>query len=270
MTHSIDAPFPPPPPTTNSDAAMVGGGSPSTTDVAKDEAQQVGQTARQAGGQVASTAADQAREVAQETQRQARDLLDQGRTQLREQASSQQQKAAQGLSSLADELRGMLDGTATGSSGPAHDLLHQATGKVEELAHWLQRREPADLLTEVRGFARRKPGTFLLGAALLGVAAGRLTRGVTEAHSDSGPSGGQQRPGTGYAANYVDPAPTYSGYTTETTVYSEPGYTETVSTGAPASPLPPPPYGTVPPPGSVVPPTAPAGWDDPTRGPGGV
>ncbi|WP_448624877.1 hypothetical protein [Geodermatophilus sp. URMC 64] len=278
MTHSIDAPFPPPPATTTtgtttstSGATSVGGTS-STTEVAKDEAKNLGQTAQQAGSQVASTAADQAKEVAQETQRQARDLLDQGRSQLKEQTISQQQKAAQGLSSLAQEMRGLADGTSSGAPGPARDLLQQAAGFVESFSHKLQNREPADLLDEVRSFARRKPGTFLLGAALLGVAAGRLTSGVKAAHSDSGSSGGQYR-ATGYTTNYVDPAPTYSGYT-DTTVYAEPAYTETVTTGTTGTtggaPLPPPPYGTVPPAGSAVPPTTPAGWDDPNRGPGGV
>src|SRR3712207_3797761 len=119
MTHSIDAPFPPPPSTgTGATSASSGTtattttttsstGSPSTSDVAKDEARNVGQTAAQAGSQVASTAADQAKEVAYETQRQAQDLLHQGRQQLRQQTVAQQQKAATGLSSLAQELRGL-------------------------------------------------------------------------------------------------------------------------------------------------------------------
>jgi len=91
---------------------------------------------------------------------------------------------------------------------------------------------------------------------------------------------------TGYRqTNYVDPAPTYTGYADsgyaatpgygETTGYGETaGYGETTpggvaGTGA-GAPLPPPPYGTTPPPGSVVPPTTPAGWDDPNRTTGGV
>jgi len=104
-------------------------------------------------------------------------------------------------------------------------------------------------------------------ARRVGVAAGRLTRGIQAAHSDSGSSGRQGVTG-GYTSNYVDPAPTYSGYAD--TGYAGGTY-ESVSTGTTGgAPLPPPPYGTVPPPGSVVPPTTPAGWDDPTRGPGGV
>jgi hypothetical protein len=265
MTHSIDAPFPPP--------ATVGTGatatttpattSPSTADVAKDEAKNVQQTAVQAGSQVASTATDQAKEVVQETQRQAKDLLDQGRTQVKEQVVSQQQKAGQSLSSLAQELRALADGSSEGAPGPARDLLQQASGMVENFASKLQNREPGDLLDEVRSFARRKPGMFLLGAAAAGVLAGRLTSGVKAAHSDSGPSSDGM---TGYRApsNYVDPTPSYadipSTYTGTSASYSTAG----------SAPLPPPPYGTVPPEGSVVPPSAPAGWDDPARRPGGV
>lgn len=270
MTHSIDAPLPPPATTgtgaTTGTTTTTGTTSPSTTDVAKGQARDVGQTAAEAGSQVAATATDQAKHVAQETQRQAKDLLDQSRTQLRQQAVTQQQKAAEGLTGLAQQLRGMADGTAQGAPGPAADLLQQASGFIEQFADKLQTREPAELLDEVRSFARRKPGVFLLGAAAAGILAGRLTSGVKAAHSDSGPSanGAIGRTGTGY--NYVDPAPTYSDYagTPATTSFG------TAGTATGGAPLPPPPYGTVPPAGAAVPPTTPAGWDDPARRPGGV
>jgi hypothetical protein len=225
-------------------------------------------TAAQAGGQVATTAADQAKEVAHETQRQAKDLLDQGRTQLKDQTVAQQQKAAQGLSALAQEMRSLADGTSSGAPGPARDLLEQASGMVESFADRLQNREPAQLLDDVRSFARRKPGMFLLGAAAAGVLAGRLTRGVQAAHSDSAGSGAGHRAGQ---TNYVDPAPTYSDYTATGTDYPSTGAPLTpATTPGTGAPLPPPPYGTVPPAGSVVPPTTPAGWDDPSRNTGGV
>jgi hypothetical protein len=279
MTHSIDAPLPPP--TTTGSGSTTGATSSSSTtgkaqeakDVAVGEARNVGQTAAQAGSQVASTAADQAKEVAHETQRQAKDLLDQSRTQAKEQLVSQQQKAGQGLSSLAQELRALADGTSEGAPGPARDLLQQASSSVENFASMLQNREPAELLDEVRRFARRKPGMFLLGAAVAGVVAGRLTSGVKAAHSDTGQPGGYTTP----RSNYVDPAPTYSEYSTSdysTADYPTTGTTTGTYAGTGAAtggaPLPPPPYGTVPPEGSVVPPASPAGWDDPARRSGGV
>ena len=273
MTHSIDAPFPPPgTPSTSGSTSPTGTSTmssataeSSTAEVAKAEAKNVGQTAAQAGSQVATTAADQAKEVAQETQRQAMDLLEQGRTQLKEQTVSQQQKAAQGLSSLASQLRGLADGSSQGAPGPARDLLQQASGMVEQFADTLQNREPAELLDEVRNFARRRPGVFLLGAAAAGVVLGRLTSGVRAAHSDGG-SGSDRTPMPQHYAqtNYVDPSPAYSDYTSAEPVGTGMG------TSVGGAPLPPPPYGTAPPAGSVVPPTTPAGWDDPTRRPGGV
>jgi hypothetical protein len=287
MTHSVNSPLPPPtatqsidPPqhasgaTTGTTTGTASGSGSGAKDVAKNEAANVGQSAKDAGSQVASTAADQAKQVAGETKRQAQDLVDQGRSQLRDQAVSQQQKAAQGLSALAGELRGLADGSSEGAPGPARDLIEQASGKVEEFSSWLQNREPADLLDEVRRFARRKPGAFLLGAAAAGVLAGRLTSGLKAVHSDDSGSG-RHSVTTGTGGNYVDPAPAYTGYTgteTATGTYGS-ALGEPVSTGTTpgtGAPLPPPPYGTVPPAGSVVPPTTPAGWDDPSRRPGEV
>ena len=149
----------------------------------------------------------------------------------------------------------------------------------------MQAREPGYLVDQVRAYARRRPGMFLLGAAVAGVVAGRLTTGVVAAHKDSSPSGsGQQLAGTTgttgttgspYAGesyttgtNYVDgtPAAGYdtSGYETTT------GYESTTTgyaTGTTGS-VPPPPYGTVPPESTSVPPATGAGWDDPARTPG--
>jgi hypothetical protein len=262
MTHSIDAPLPPPNTTAGSTGqSSTNTGTTNTKDVAKDEAKAVGQTAAQAGSQVASTTADQAKNVAHETQRQAQDLLKQGQSQLKDQAVAQQQKAASGLTALAGELRGLADGSSQGAPGPARDLLQQASGIIEGFADKLQNREPAQLLDEVRSIARRRPGMFLLGAAAAGIVTGRLTSGVRAAHADSGPSGNTG----GYpTTNYVDQTPTYSDTTSTYT-----GTGAAYSTAG-SAPLPPPPYGTVPPEGSVVPPATPAGWDDPARRPGGV
>jgi len=155
-----------------------------TTGSAKDEAGKVGQTAKDAGGQVASTAADQAKNVAGETKNQARNLLNETQSQVNEQAGTQKDKAAGGLRGLSDELRSLADGTGYGQSGMATDFSRQASDKMKDLADWLEARDPGQLLDEVRDIARRKPGTFLLGAAVAGVLAGRLTRGVVDAKRD--------------------------------------------------------------------------------------
>jgi hypothetical protein len=179
----------------------------STTDVAKGEAASVGGSAKEATGQVASTAAEQAKNVAGETKQQAKNLLDQAGGQVTEQADAGKQKAVGGLRSLADELRSMAEGNGA-QSGMTGDLARQAADKAHEFASWLDQRDPGSLLDEIRGLARRKPGTFLLGAAIAGVAAGRLTRGVVAAKSEEQSTTGYA--GNGSASTYGTTAPTYA------------------------------------------------------------
>jgi hypothetical protein len=181
----------------------------SSTQTAKDEAANVGQTAKEATSQVASTATEQAKNVAGETKRQAKDLLDQAGGQVTEQAGAQKEKASAGLRSLADELRSMAEGNGA-QGGMTGDLARQAADKAHEFAGWLDQRDPGSLLEEIRALARRKPGTFLIGAALAGVAAGRLTRGAVAA---SGSTETKPAVGTGYA-------PTAIGDEASTAVYS--------------------------------------------------
>jgi hypothetical protein len=160
-------------------------GPDSTRDVASEEARSTVEDAKASGQQVAATAKEQAGQVAGEAKGQAKEVLNQARRELADQASSQHQRAAGGLHSLADELEGMGSGVST--SGVATDLAQQASSKARELARWLESREPGDLLEEARSFARRRPGMFLAGAAVLGLVGGRLTRGAAdEARDQSG------------------------------------------------------------------------------------
>jgi hypothetical protein len=159
---------------------------PTTTQLARDQAAQVGRTTSDAGKRVAGTAADQAGQVAQEARRQARDLFGEARGQATEQARNGQQKASEGLRALATELHQMADGGD--QHGPASDLAKQAADKIGDIAEWLSRREPGELLDEFRAMARRRPGAFLIGAAAAGVLAGRLTRGAVDANRDTSPT----------------------------------------------------------------------------------
>lgn len=148
------------------------------TDTARAQAVQVAQDATESGRQVAGTAAHQGRNVAQEGRRQVQELSRQVGQQVDEQSRMQKDKAASGLRSLADELTGMA---VYGHGGVAAELANQAASKAQDAAGWLDRHEPGQLVDEVRDFARRKPGTFLLGALAVGVVAGRLTRGAVDA-----------------------------------------------------------------------------------------
>jgi hypothetical protein len=225
----------------------------STTEVARDEAADIARTAARSGGDVAGTVGEQAKRVTAETTRQARDLLGEGKGQLAEQAREGQRKAADSVRTLADQLQEMSqksDGT-----GIAPELVQQAAERAHTVASWLERHEPGDLLREVRAFARRKPGVFLMGAALAGVAAGRLTRGIAAAQSDNGSDTGSDSafPASEPAAAVPTqappavatpaPNPAYAGDPLPRPAeYTTPGYT-----------APPPPTGSpMPPPGPVT------------------
>ncbi|XAS72389.1 hypothetical protein VUN82_00580 [Micrococcaceae bacterium Sec5.1] len=149
-----------------------------TVESAKQEAAEVAGTARDAAGGVVETAKSEAGNVAQEVKMNARQLLTQTKGELTEQAATQQQRIAEGLRSISDELHTMANSTQDG--GVATDLVQQAAQRSSSVAHWLENRDPGSLLDEVKSFARRKPGTFLLLAAGAGVLAGRLGRGMAD------------------------------------------------------------------------------------------
>jgi len=149
------------------------------------EAKSVASDAADSGRDVAATAASGAKDVAAEASTQLRGLLSQLRGELDDQASTQGQRAASGLRSLADDLQQMA--SSSSQQGMAGEVAGQVAGRARSAADWLENRQPAEMLDELRSFARRRPGAFLLGAAVLGVVGGRMTRGLT---GDSGSSGG--------------------------------------------------------------------------------
>jgi hypothetical protein len=155
----------------------------SMPDVAKHEARHVADDAKQGTAQVAETAKQEAREVASDAKRQAKDVYRQVRGEVSDQASTQQQRAASGLHSIAGELDQMASGSQ--ANGVAADLAQQAAQRARAFATWLEAREPGDLAEELRSFARRRPGAFIAGAAAVGLLAGRMTRGLTDAPDES-------------------------------------------------------------------------------------
>ena len=221
--------------------AAAGPSEQPTSQVARDEAGEVGRTAADAGRQVAGTAAEHAATVAQEAKAQARDLVGEARGQVQQQARNGQQKATDGIRALTAELREMAGSGA--QQGTVSEVARQVADRADRLADWLGEREPGDLLEEVRAFARRRPGMFLAGAALAGVAVGRLTRGAVDSARSASDTGVQR----GYGD--VPTGPVVSG-------------TSTYGTAAPpvAAPPPTPSATTLPP----APQTA-APVDDPLR-----
>ena len=156
-----------------------------TADVVKDQASDLSHSSIQTGKHVADVAREQASGVAVEAGRQGRDLLKQAQGQLAEQAAKGQQRLANQLLSLSDELRSMAG--ASGQGGMAAGLASQAASRVRNAGQSLDDRRPGQVADEMQSFARRSPAAFLALAAGAGLVAGRLTRGLKGANSERSP-----------------------------------------------------------------------------------
>ena len=207
-------------------------GGPSTKDVARDEAGNVKDTAVGAGREVAATAKEEAANVAGEAKYQAKSLVSTATSELKNQASAQQGKLAGTLRGYADQLQGVTQGQPL-EAGPLSDLVQQAASRGSNFVSWLENREPADVLDELRRYAQRRPVMFLALCGLAGVVAGRITRGAVAANTSVDSPSPARAADTSYTTTGVDyaaPAPTYGDVT--------PGSTYGAYTDAPAGSYP--------------------------------
>lgn len=162
-------------------------------DAASHEAADLKDTVAHQAKDVVGTVKDEASTVVGEAKYQVKDLYHQTQGELKDQAATQQQRLAAGLRSVSDELESMASNSD--GSGMAGDLVQQVAGRLSRASTWLGDRDPGSVLSEVTRYARRKPGTFILVAAVAGVVAGRLTRALASSASDrDGGSDGRSAP----------------------------------------------------------------------------
>jgi hypothetical protein len=133
-----------------------------------DESKHLGQVAGQEAGNVAGEAMNQ-----------VRNLADEAKGQLTDQSRVQRDRLVETMRTFSGDLESMASGESA-SSGLASDLVRQAADRTRQMCARLEGREPAEILDDVRSFARRRPGTFLLGALAAGIVAGRLARGAKD------------------------------------------------------------------------------------------
>lgn len=124
---------------------------------------------------VASTAGDQVAQVAGEVGAQARNLIDESKNQLHDQARAQTDQIAAKLREVGDQVQALVEGR-TQDAGAVGDYAQQAVQTVNRFAGRIEERGFDGVIDDVQRFARRKPGTFLIGAALAGFGVGRLLR----------------------------------------------------------------------------------------------
>jgi hypothetical protein len=131
--------------------------------------------------------------VAGEAVNQLKSLTDDARNQASQQASNATDKLSTTVRGLASQARDLGQGKGDANSALA-GLVQQLADKGEQLADHISAQGPGGLVQDLRSFAARKPGTFLLGALAAGVVTGRLVKGAT---ADSTPSGSSYGTSTG-------------------------------------------------------------------------
>ncbi len=185
-------------------------------------------------GEVTNVAKDQAQQVAGEVKAQARGVVTDARERLGEQARLQNERLAEGLRRLADDLKSMA---AQRRDSPAATVVTRVADGGRQVADYLAEHGPDGVLAEVQEFARRRPGAFLAVAVTSGFVVGRLARGTLAAASDESPpssaASGAAQPTAGPSADA--PLPGQSGTPAG---YPEPSTVDTVVFDRPDPPRP--------------------------------
>lgn len=171
--------------------ARTGG---STEEALQDKASEVGQTAK-----------EHTRQLGDEVARQARDVTGQVRERLTGEAQSQNERLAMTLRHLSGELE-MMHKNAPGDSMAAAMVQRLSEGS-RQAADYLREHGPEGVLNEVKEYARRKPGTFLLTSAVAGFVVGRIGKGLLTSGNGNG---------SGTSADYDPGKPSSTTYRSST------------------------------------------------------
>ena len=152
----------------------------------------VARTANQDVRELAGTVRSQADQVKGELAGQARALFDDTRGQLQSQADQQAYRLARALFQVGGQAVALADGRPQ-QAGPLADYAEQAANWLDSAASHIEERGLEGLATDVVDFARRRPGVFMAGAAVLGFGVGRLIRsGAVSTNGAGGSSDGYE------------------------------------------------------------------------------
>ena len=188
-------------------------------------------------GQATEQAKQQSLQLAQQARQQASNLASRGSEQAKSQLASQKHNASQRLTPIQSALRETAQQLRNQGQGEVGDYAEKAADQVERFSTYLRQTEVDEIMEEVRGFARRRPGLFLGSAAAVGFFATRFLKSSSEEASSSSSAG--------YAYTATTPTATSSSVVTH-------GIEEPPATALP-------PVGT-----EVEPPTAAPGPTSPT------
>lgn len=204
-------------------AARAAGETQRVAGRAKDQGQAVARTAKDQGSAVARLAAEGARDVTgtvraqavqvrDELATQGRTVVQETRTKLQEQTQAQARRAGDGVARLASEAQALAAGRPEEAES-IRDYVAQGADKLLEvadrfygLADDVEAKGIDGVLSDLQRFARRRPGVFLVGAAVAGFGVGRAVRSAQTDDEDEtwdDADGGYESPAGGASRRAV-------------------------------------------------------------------
>jgi hypothetical protein len=168
---------------------------------ASEEAQNVAASAAEKGGELVRSATEDARQIAasvwsrggevtEQLSTQGRSLLQETRAQIQTQARAGTERTAGALRQFGGQAQALAEGRPEEAPQLAEyawkiaDSCYGAADRIYGLADDMEQRGFGGVLQDVQSFARRRPGTFLLGAVALGFGVGRLVQANAEQDTD--------------------------------------------------------------------------------------
>jgi len=145
--------------------------------------EQTAQAARAEAGAVADKMKEETKSVAQQAQQQASTAVHQVRRDVASRANEEAGKFAQTLHDTSRQLHSMA--SASEDQGIASTLVREGSNATEKLANRLDEGGIEAVMADVRSWARRQPGAFLLGGLTAGFIAGRLVRNMSSDNDDT-------------------------------------------------------------------------------------
>ncbi len=172
-------------------------------------------------------------ELIDQAQEKVGEVADKVKEQASSQATTQKDRAAEGLGSVADAIRQTGDQLRQNDKvAPVAQYTDQLAMGIESVSNFIKNRSVSDIVREVENFARREPALFLGGALTLGLLGGRFLRSSGSSYSNSN----QYQSNTALArpmdtSSYQNYGSRSTGYSTSLTSDVVPGYSAYDLTG---------------------------------------
>jgi len=149
---------------------------------ATQQGQQLARIASEQGRELVGTVKERASEVTSELVEQGQTLAQDARTQVEEQAKQQTRRLAGTLTKLGNEAQALAEGRPEEAESVreyvrrAGEGLTGSADRLYGLADNVEERGLGGVFEDLSAFARRRPGMFLLGAAVAGFGVARVVR----------------------------------------------------------------------------------------------